>query len=286
MGNRKIGLDFNHASLVLKDLAKFHAISYAKFGGSREKILESYPVLHGGMFSEGNKVSEMQTQFFQQSFKHQSDLLRNMGEDTAANRMQKLSEFDFMGAIRKLLDAKCEHSIITHGDFWLNNMLFLYEEGDDDARRPIGTKFLDFQLTSASSRLLDIYYFIMTSTRADVLGEREGDLLMIYYSEFTSYAERLGINTKEQGLTWANFLKEGDDFRYYGVLMGLILAPMFGADADNIPDMETMKAEDFDNNEENMKKFLNDMANQSSTLKVKKLALDHLPRCKQVAHLF
>ncbi|CAL8134890.1 unnamed protein product [Orchesella dallaii] len=288
MGSRVTGLDFNHSSLVLRNLAKYHAISFVKFDGNREKILETLPVLAIGMFDPESKVSAMQQQFMEQSFKTLAGSLRADGITEGAKRLEKMAESQFSSVLNSLIADNIENAVVTHGDCWVNNMLFNYDDNDiENSTLPKSVKFLDFQIAQGSSRLLDIYYFMMTSVKLDVLDGREQDLLMIYYTEFTSFVERLGVNTIEKGLTWENFLKEADHFRFYGVFMGLLLAPMMAANSDDVPDMEAMTEDDFSGkSEENAKKFMEDIfkgKGQSSPFfeKIQSLVMKHLPRCKQ-----
>lgn len=279
MGSRVEGLDFNHCSSVLRSLAKYHAISFAKFGGSREKIVEAYPILSQSMFDKANKAAEMQQQFFSQSFRNQAENMKELGEPLAASRLEKLAEADLCIVLGDLVCKDIEYAVISHGDCWVNNMLFKYAEKDTKASFPVSVNFIDFQLCQATSRMVDVYYFLMTSSKVNVINDREQDLLMIYYSEFTNFAERLGVNTLEMGLTWDNLQKEADKYKLYGVFMGLLLGPMLAADAADIPDMESFTAEDFENTDETIKKFYQDLNKGKSSEKAKNLVLKHLPRC-------
>jgi len=278
MGNRITGLDFNHCVLVVRQLARYHALSYVKFGGSRQRILECLPVLRNGMFSAENKTAEMQQQFFCHSFKSQAKTLGEMGETLASSRLEKLSNMNLFAELGDLVETDMEAAVVIHGDSWVNNMLFKYEDHDLKCRFPVGIKFLDFQLATASSRLVDFYYFLLTSAKMDVL-KFEEDLLAIYYSEFTSYANMLGVDTQEKGLTWSALLKESDRYRFYGVCLGLLLAPMLAAESSQIPDMDQYTAEDLENTEETMKQFYDDISKGSTMTKAKILVLEHLPRC-------
>lgn len=279
MGDRMLGLDFNHCSLVLRNLARYHAVTFAKFGGSRQAILEQFPGLQHGMFQKDSKTAEMTGQFFSQSFRSTGDSLRKSGEELAASRMEKLAAADLTSVMADLVEKDVEHNVILFGDCWVNNFLFKYEEHDKAGRFPVGMKFLDFQLATPSSRLVDLFYFLMTSAKLDVLEKREGDLLMTYFAEFTGFASVLGVDTEAKGLTWEEFLKEAKKYRLYGVCLGLLLAPMLAANASNIPDMDSFTKEDMENPEEAMKQFYKDMESNAAVLKSKMIVLDQLPKC-------
>jgi hypothetical protein len=43
--NQDDGLDRRHAELVIRELAKFHAISYCMKAGNNNRLLDAYPYL-------------------------------------------------------------------------------------------------------------------------------------------------------------------------------------------------------------------------------------------------
>ena len=43
--NQDDGLDRRHAELVIRELAKFHAISYCMKAGNNHRLLDAYPYL-------------------------------------------------------------------------------------------------------------------------------------------------------------------------------------------------------------------------------------------------
>jgi hypothetical protein len=43
--NQDDGLDRRHAELVIRELAKFHAISFCMKSGSNDRLLDAYPYL-------------------------------------------------------------------------------------------------------------------------------------------------------------------------------------------------------------------------------------------------
>jgi hypothetical protein len=48
--NQDDGLDRRHAELVIRELAKFHAISFCMKSGSNERLLDAYPYLQVASF--------------------------------------------------------------------------------------------------------------------------------------------------------------------------------------------------------------------------------------------
>lgn len=286
LGVRQLGLDFRHCSLVLQNLAQFHAISYFKFGGSREAILEAFPILKGGIIDKSHKnFFEQQKAFFVQSYKNQADLFRKQGEELVASRLEKLAaNSNISEELLALAENKVKVAVISHGDVWTSNLMFGYEKDDEGLRFPTKVKFLDFQLSLASSRVLDIFYFLLTSCQLEVLekAQKERDLLLIYYAEFTRFAQLLGVDTEGLGLTWEAFQEEVDRYRFHGVCLALLLTPMFMAESGDVKDMDTVTKEDMDNPEKNMKEMYEGMKKSKGFQKVKYIVLEQLPKCKGV----
>lgn len=288
MGDRAAGFDFNHCALVLQTLARYHATSFAKFGGSRDRILELYPLLSAKR-KEGQKL-DMTQQFISQSFMSQRDSFLKLGDQLAASRLEKLAQMDVMSWVEELCEKPefSNKSVITHGDCWVNNILLRYE-----GEIPVEVKFVDFQITGAASRCFDIFYFLMTSAKLEMLDEKEEELLMIYFAEFTRFAEILGLDTKKKGLTWKDFQEEGDSCRFFGVCFGLMVAPLLAADTGNEETSSSLEAFKNDNGgnggdkkgngEDSMKKFYEGIGSTNKGLvKARKILTEYLPRCKDV----
>lgn len=59
-------------------------------------------------------------------------------------------------------------NVLNHGDFWINNMMYKYDDDDDESLRPRDIRLVDLQLVRFSSPCLDLQYFITTSAQQEV----------------------------------------------------------------------------------------------------------------------
>lgn len=78
---------------------------------------------------------------------------------------------------------------VTHGDLWVNNVLF----HKDDSGNVDDVKFIDFQGYTCGSPLMDVTRFLLASLNYDFISYFD-ELLDIYYTKFISSLKRLGCN--------------------------------------------------------------------------------------------
>lgn len=141
---------------------------------------------------------------------------------------------------------------------------------------------MDFQVSRVASFAVDIHYFLYSSPQTLVLNDRESELTQVYFNEFTEFSKKLGVDTQGQyELTKENFDKEIERVRFYGVVSGFMLALFTSADAEDVPEMESIKEEDLQNTEDGKNFFLN-MMKDKAIVKIRNLAGVHLPKCKEM----
>lgn len=143
-------------------------------------------------------------------------------------------------------------------------------------------KFVDFQVSRVASFAVDFHYFLYSSPQTPVLNDRESELRQVYFNEFTEFSKRLGVDTIEQfELTKENFDKEIERVRFYGVVSGFMLALFTSADAEDVPEMESISEDDLQNTEDGKNFFLNLMKDRA-IVKIRNLAGVHLPKCTEM----
>ena len=99
---------------------------------------------------------------------------------------------EFKNGDRKLTISTDETwSTLTHGDFWVNNMLF----HKDDHGNVDDVKLIDFQVLLFNSALKDLPYFL-TGSLDDTTTNHIDELIDIHYNTFIRTLERMGIDTK------------------------------------------------------------------------------------------
>lgn len=272
MGTRLEGLDFNHCEIIMKNMARFHAISYVKFRGDYDEIMKTYPFLEEKMFQTEEKINEMQKTWMGGTITKIAQLMRDMDHPKEGENVDLIYKdpSKFWRTINSLAGSKVPYAVVGHGDCWTNNFLFLY---DENTGKPLGMKFVDFQLSRASSRAVDLSYFIFTSPSMSVLNEQKEELLRIYHAEFVNFTKKLGLPDELQQ-TFEEFMEEMDHFKFYGIVMGIMLLPIISANSVDVPDMDSFTG-DITNTEETDKFFGDMMKSKVGEKKLLNLIKNH-----------
>ncbi|RZF32681.1 hypothetical protein LSTR_LSTR004109 [Laodelphax striatellus] len=232
MADRRQGVDFHHCRLVLQTLAKFHAASLVmkhndKTGFERMRthiqelifVPEAVPVF--GASLENSLKMAISTL---KSWCGPEDVAL----DDAIHKLQMLQGQVFQRMVQ-VITPKEPLAVICHGDFWINNMLFRYNEEDKTAE---DVKFVDLQVTRYASPVTDILLFLYTSAERDVTRMHYDDLLDIYHHQLISSVSQLAPSAPAIKLT--DLVNEIERHALFALLMVLLLLP--AVTADSVPD--------------------------------------------------
>ncbi|XP_013117551.2 uncharacterized protein LOC106094858 [Stomoxys calcitrans] len=189
LASRQKGLDWHHSSLVLKQLAKFHATSMV--------LLKKDPCI-AKRFTKGMLCEETilkSDTFFHMFGGYLNQLIKTSatwpGYENINTKLQKYYN-NFKEITYKLAKPKegDRFSVINHGDLWSTNFMFGYDD-ELEPTRPTRLIFVDFQLTIHGSPAIDINFFLNTSVQLDVLKTRRQELIEVYYKVLVENLEYL-----------------------------------------------------------------------------------------------
>lgn len=173
-----------HIRLLMRSLAKLHAISFAMKDQQPEQFQELVRD-----FDEVYLAKERQID--RDYYLHQANYIKKLvsreGDAHLMARVEKLFEIEPMDIAMNCIDPKISGcAVISHGDTWDYNLMFRY----DDNGKPIEISLLDWQMSRYSSPVIDILFFMFLCTKKK--------LRDAHYDEFLNcYHEQLSLNIRK-----------------------------------------------------------------------------------------
>lgn len=199
-GDRFIGFDYDHAKMIVQDLAKFHAVPIAmriidpdrfqaKIGPCivKNSGIETLPEDVGSAFKDSILDTIVQIPECEPYVKIVEDIVMKSEEDMKNKNAPQL---------------KSDYATAVHSDYWVNNTMVL----QDKEGNPLKNKIVDLQIMQYDSALRDLVFFLFTSVINSVLDEHYEDLIKIYHETFVEYLSDFKIDLEM--FTWEKFLEE------------------------------------------------------------------------------
>lgn len=230
----RIDLDEAHLRSMIKNIASYHSVQYAmkikkdpmhgnlakglvplSFLDSEGKALESYNIL----FSVGLK------RFFNIVFNDPKydpkfvEIVKKLSDEYADRPVFLMQSF---------LRHDEVFSIVLHGDYNRNNVLFQYDapEGYDS---PKNIKMFDFQETRFATPAIDLFFFMYMNCPTSLRDQIWDSLLELYHETLTSsLAELLKCSKDDPQLepySFDNFMAHFQKFAFYGIMIGIHFIP-------------------------------------------------------------
>ncbi|KAK2707015.1 uncharacterized protein LOC136028931 isoform X2 [Artemia franciscana] len=214
MNNKRVGADLPHVRIALDALAQYHAtgIAYLRKNGK--------PVPHMKWLSEIT-IMEVNPQYmFGKAMPGQIGFLRQCGEPELADRLAT-----FTNNINKVLRYEEPGSMgpletIVHGDFWNNNMMFLYnnEEVKD-------ISLVDFQIVRHGHPCNDLGYYLLANTTGEFRRNHLRTVLQEFYRNLIGYVRLFGIDLEKEGYSETQFFDDWKARLARGFLFALMVLP-------------------------------------------------------------
>ncbi|XP_020284303.1 uncharacterized protein LOC109854997 isoform X2 [Pseudomyrmex gracilis] len=180
--DRILGLDKVHMNFAISHLAKMHAIIIGlKLKKPEVFEKEILPALEYA-------VNENAKDCVKEMIKKAHDDYKNMKE--AEPYLEKINKTIEYGLHTTVMPEE-PWATLVHNDFWVNNMLFKY----DESGKPINMKIVDFQLTIYDYGVNDLIFFLISSSRKEVLNNHLDDMIDLYYNSFIECLKSLSVDT-------------------------------------------------------------------------------------------
>ncbi|XP_053981456.1 uncharacterized protein LOC128877867 [Hylaeus volcanicus] len=238
MADRQAGLDLQHCLLAVRGLAKFHASSVV-LCEKEPKHKERY---RRGIFSD--EFPDEVTAFFIGGCAALAAEMKNWpGEWTIyREKLEALAPHLFKLGSKTLQRRDDEFNVINHGDSWVNNMLFRYDENS----KPVQHIFVDFQMCVYTTPAIDLHYFLSTSP-SDTIYENNLDMLVEeYVRTLSTMMKQLGSKTKPP--TLEDIKRVMKEREAYALISSITVLPVILVDKSEAMDIDEMMHPDGVNN--------------------------------------
>lgn len=171
-----------HVHLVMKTLAKFHAISFALKDQKPEKFNEITSNLNEIFI---RRDDPMMREYFAKQSESVYTVLTDEKDAQLLAKTKKLFEKNAMDVAADCLDSS-DGSVIAHGDVWSNNTMFRY----DSNGKPSEISLLDWQIARHSSPIIDIVYYMFSCTTKAFRDAHYEHMLNVYHDSLSEHIRR------------------------------------------------------------------------------------------------
>ncbi|KAJ8717581.1 hypothetical protein PYW07_005511 [Mythimna separata] len=222
--DRMKAIDWPYASSAVKELAKFHAVSFAHwkyYPENFETVMEEFK-FDFNMGDDGMK-------------RHMETVTSRAIDLVDEQNKAKLARF-FEAALSSPESfapefKKSRRPVLGHGDYRPSNLM---HKNLDDGKVEI--KIVDLQTLQAGSPVTDLLYFIFTGSDEEFRAKYFDKLIDHYYTELSAAMRRLSLNPDEI------FSREDFDFELkeklpFGLTLAVFTLPVITVDTANAPEV-------------------------------------------------
>ncbi|CAH1406810.1 unnamed protein product [Nezara viridula] len=183
---RQKGLDLDHAILVLRSLGRYHGMA---------KVLEQRGIISKDDY-EPNEFYTNPKLIKAIPYSGISNVAKALqeswGPEWVETGKKLVIPFDaFADKWSKVgnIYTETKFTVLIHGDCWSNNMMFKY----DFQKRPIGVKFLDYQIPQYNTPCMDVTDFLYLGVQPSVRRNNFQLLLKTYYDSLVRTLDKFGF---------------------------------------------------------------------------------------------
>lgn len=231
LASHRINLSPEEMTLMTKAIAQYHACTYAMrvnedpnlekliqgiipLGFERENGKSLYDILYEIALERiFEYLDDAPQELDSEEFKQNVCIFRQRYASTPLKLMERFRRIDPV------------FSVILHGDYNRNNVLFQYETRDGK-EVPVDLKFIDFQEVRYGSPAIDLAFFLFMNMHPSLL---KTDLLMNLLKNYHSCLIEAMCELLECGkddvklhpYCWDNFYNHFKQFAFYGVMVSI-----------------------------------------------------------------
>ncbi|XP_072379900.1 uncharacterized protein [Diabrotica undecimpunctata] len=240
--NKKNTMNPGHIKAVLKEYAKFHAISLAMKDKCPDEFSKLASKVYGNVFEENPEFSneEKLQQFVKSAM---SNGFEAVAGDSELTKCVKNLEDKIIDIFTKELKKEKFKLVISHGDCWCNNFLFKYED-PENIEKPSSLRIIDWQISSVTSPAYDVSYFFLVNSPKEVLNDYK-TYMKLYHDTLSTQLQNFGCDP--QKIFSYSMLEDHLKTLFpFGLYMSFMIVKVMVSESDEAPDLAEISEKDGD----------------------------------------
>nr|CAD7269019.1 unnamed protein product [Timema shepardi] len=227
LADRRQGLDYDHCLVAVKALARLHGMSVA----AHEQDPDVFHIVKMNTLSQSERAG-MKIRL-ESCFNMLKEVVKGIkGFERFVDKLNHIHDGLIDKIIRMMNPEEGELRVMNHGDFWVSNLLFRY----DEQGKVSDIKIVDFQMPKYVTPAMDLHFFLVSSPNIDVRKNSVDRLLEEYHSELNDVLKRLNFADKQ--ITLQRIKKELKDTGFYAVSTMATRLNMIVADPKDAPNID------------------------------------------------
>ncbi|KAF5292066.1 hypothetical protein FQR65_LT11332 [Abscondita terminalis] len=229
-------VDIDHALLLAKELGKLHASSFALQKKQPEVFRDICDHIHDVEYHSHFELTlDETTNFFCQ---HALKSLDFQKDDEVYNKFDRFRKRIRRVTKKVLMDVvDSEYSVVTHGDFWIPNLLFKYHE---DGNSPSEVCVLDWQFLRIGSPAFDIAQLLFSCCDETIRNKHYENLLKVYYDTLKSHLKSFDVNA-EDVYPYEVLIKHLKEYSVVGLMSALRITFLSSIYKEHFPNAKYVK---------------------------------------------
>ncbi|KAG5677969.1 hypothetical protein PVAND_007681 [Polypedilum vanderplanki] len=237
MFDRTKELTREHVLIVMKALAKMHA-TYFSIKDQNPELVDKYRSIKDFILMQCHR-EEAAMKIFNEKMKQQAlDVLKHSKDEEFVKKIQKVLSVELHKILEEGISIEEPYAILCHGDCWVNNIMYK----NDVNGVPIECRLLDHTIMRYASPITDLMYLIFSGTTKVLRDKHYQEFLDVYFENLSEFIKRLNSDP-EKLFPRSIFEHHLKKFGKFGLVMAIILVPMFTSSAEDIPEMDDVADE-------------------------------------------
>uniref|UniRef100_A0A6P7FAC7 Uncharacterized protein LOC114327349 n=1 Tax=Diabrotica virgifera virgifera TaxID=50390 RepID=A0A6P7FAC7_DIAVI len=227
----EIFFDYEHLSLVIRQLAKLHSMSFliehrlSKVLGENIKIDEYFPDLTEEYHILPNELNDTHIEYAVADLEAYSHLAKHI----SIGEFQKRAKIKFNEIYSAVKKSNSFINVISHGDIWKPNIFFRW----DSNKHPQHSVILDYQLLKYCPQAIDILMVTYVNATKQTRDQYMGILLEEYHSELESTLGQFGMDI-EQISPFKDLKQSVEELEVFGIFIAMLYNKFMGLPRDKL----------------------------------------------------